>query len=313
MMYEHLPVMLDEVLDGLQPRPGGSYIDCTLGGGGHSSAILARSDPDGRLLGLDADPDALAAASRRLEQYIDAGRCIIVETNFDNIGQVARRYGFAGVDGILFDLGISSWQVDALQRGFSFNSPTLDMRFNQAGSQPSAADLVNTLDEAELADLLWQYGEEPRSRAIARAIVRQRSSAPFTAATELANLVARVAGGRHGGTHPATRTFQALRIAVNRELEILPGAIEQAIQLLKPGGRLAIITFHSLEDRIVKRTLRAAVESDRLTLINKHVISPSESELARNRRARSAKLRIAERAAPVERRRRARIRWYRQE
>lgn len=314
MSFQHISVLLEEAVAGLLPQPGGRYIDCTTGGGGHSSELLARSSPTGQLLGLDADPDAIRAAHLRLAQYIEARRCTLVQTNFDNLYATAMAHGFTAVDGILFDLGISSWQVDARDRGFSFESPNLDMRFDPTGSQPSAADLVNTLSEAELADIIWRLGEEPRSRAIARAIVRRREIAPITGAVELAELVGRAAGGRRGGTHPATRTFQALRIAVNRELEILPEAMAAAVRLLKDGGRLAVITFHSLEDRIVKRALREAVAGGDVRAVNKHVIVPSEEEAARNRRARSAKLRIVERTGketPVSvlHKRRGRITW----
>ncbi len=296
--YQHVSVLPAEVLAGLQPRPGGRYIDGTLGGGGHAQALLAASAPDGRLLGIDADPAALAAAGARLAPF--GGRVALAHGNFRAIGELARQHGFTQVDGILLDLGVSSHQLDTAERGFSFNADApLDMRLDPTEGA-TAADLVNELPEIELADLIYRYGEERGSRRVARLIVEARRRHPIERTTELAEIVARALGGRHGKIHPATRTFQALRIAVNRELESLETALPQAVELLAPGGRLAVIAFHSLEDRIVKLFFRAESGygggvGDRLAIITKKPIEAGEAEARTNPRSRSAKLRVAER------------------
>ncbi|HEX9371439.1 MAG TPA: 16S rRNA (cytosine(1402)-N(4))-methyltransferase RsmH [Roseiflexaceae bacterium] len=298
--FRHVPVLLNEVVAGLAPRSGGRYVDGTLGGGGHAAAILDRSAPDGRLLGIDADPAALAAAGARLAGF--AGRATLVHGNFRDLGWLAREHGFAQVDGLLLDLGVSSHQLDTPERGFSFavDAP-LDMRLDPTGGE-TAADLVNGTPEGELADLIYRYGEERGSRRIARLIVEARRKRLIATTGELADLVARALGGRRGKIHPATRTFQALRIAVNRELESLEMALPQAVELLAPGGRLAVIAFHSLEDRIVKLFFRAesgygGAGRGRLQIITKKPIEASEEENRTNSRSRSAKLRIAERVA----------------
>ncbi len=304
-----------ETLDGVAPRPGGRYIDGTLGGGGHTALLLERSTPDGRVLAIDADPAALerartGAADPRLAVAVAAGRLLLCHGNFARMGAFATEADFAPVDGIVLDLGLSSDQLADRTRGFSFaGDAPLDMRFDTTRGQ-TAADLVNTLDEAELADLLWRYGEERRSRAIARRIVETRRRAPLERADELARLVAAVVHGRPGGIHPATRTFQALRIAVNDELGSLEAVLPAAVDLLRPGGRLAIISFHSLEDRIVKRFFQAEERgcvcppelpacvcgrAPRLRILTRHPVTAGAEELARNPRARSAKLRVAER------------------
>ncbi len=299
----HVPVLYQEVINGLQPRPGGRYIDGTVGAGGHAGGVLAASSPDGRVLGLDADPEALAVARERLAPYGE--RFVLAHADFRELGRVARRHGFDPVDGILLDLGLSSLQLDAPERGFAFQEEgPLDMRFDP--SQPTtAADLVNRLPEAELADLIYRYGEEPASRRIARAIVARR---PVQTTAELAEIVRRAVPG-HYKRHPATRTFQALRIAVNEELESLSAVLPQAVELLKPGGRLAVITFHSLEDRLVKDFLRKEARGCHcppetptcvcghvatLRILTRHPIQPGDAEVQRNPRSRSAKLRIAE-------------------
>lgn len=309
----HVPVLLDETLDLLSPKPGGTYIDCTLGGGGHAEAILERSSPDGRLLGLDADPRTLPIAERRLSRF--SGRFVLVHANFSNLEGVARWNGFATVDGILFDLGVSSYQLDLAERGFSFRTDApLDMRFDP--SQPTtAADLVNTLDADELASLLFRYGEEPRARAISRAIVEARRRKPIQTGGELAAIVERVVPrGRadRKRVHPATQTFMALRLAVNRELETLEVALPQATELLRPGGRIVVISFHSLEDRIVKRFFADAARGcicppelpvcacgrePTLRVLTRKVVMSSVEEQRRNPRSRSARLRAAERLA----------------
>jgi 16S rRNA (cytosine1402-N4)-methyltransferase len=306
----HVTVLPDETLDLLAPRPGGRYIDGTLGGGGHTALLLARSAPDGRVLGIDADPAALDRARLRLSSEVEAGRLVLARGNFAALADLAGDAGFAPVDGILLDLGLSSDQLADRARGFSFAADApLDMRFDPARGQ-SAAELVNTLDEADLADLIYRYGEERRSRAIARRIVAQRGRAPIERSGELARLVESVIRGRPGGIHPATRTFQALRIAVNDELGSLEAALPAALDTLRPGGRIAVISFHSLEDRIVKhffqaeergcvcpRELPACVcgRSPRLRILTRHPVTAGEAELAANPRARSAKLRAAER------------------
>ena len=299
----HTPVLLTEVLECLQIEPGGHYIDATTGAGGHSRAILLASAPAGCLLCIDTDPRALDKARHNLADF--ASRISFANANFSELEAVAVKNGFGQVDGILLDLGVSSLQLDNAERGFSFQKEgPLDMRLSGQGS--SAADLVNNLPETELADIIWKYGEERQSRRIARAIVRNR---PLHRSTELAQLIVQVKG-RKGKIHPATKTFQALRIAVNRELDALEAALPQAVKLLVPGGRLAVIAFHSLEDRVVKvffrtesRTCICPPEAlvcicnhkASLRIWNRKVIMPSDKEKAENRRSRSAKLRIAER------------------
>ena len=307
---QHVPVMPDEVLAALAVHPGGRYIDGTLGGGGHTALLLDRSAPDGRVLGIDADSAALARVAERLAVETASGRLLLRQGNFAELKRLAAEADFLPVDGVLLDLGLSSDQLADSDRGFSFavDAP-LDMRFDAARGQ-TAADLVNGLEEAELANLLWHYGEERRSRAIARRIVQARQRAPLTRTSELARLVAGVIAGRPGGIHPATRTFQALRIAVNDELASLEAALPQAVEALAPGGRLAVISFHSLEDRIVKTFIRAEARgcvcppelpecvcghTPRLRDLARHPIEARPEEVAANPRARSARLRVAER------------------
>ena len=304
----HVSVLLDEVLTGLKLRPGAAAIDCTVGGGGHTAHILAQTAPTGRVLGLDADPDAITRVTHRFAAEIAAGRLTLVQSPFEEVASVAERVGFAKVDAILLDLGVSSFQFDQPERGFSLMQPgPLDMRFDPE-QIPSAADIVNEWPERELADLIFQFGEERHSRRIARYLVQQR---PITTTQQLAEIVTRAVGGRHGERlHPATRTFQALRIAVNRELEQLTNVLPQALSLLHPGGRLAVISFHSLEDRIVKQWAQAEATNfvhdrmhplggvDRtptLQIVTRKPITPSDIEIEQNPRSRSAKLRIIER------------------
>jgi 16S rRNA (cytosine1402-N4)-methyltransferase len=297
--FEHTPALLNEVIAGLAPQTGGRYIDGTLGGAGHAAAILEASAPDGRLLGIDADPAALAAGRIRLAPY--GGRAVLAHGNFRDLAQHVRANGFEPADGILLDLGVSSHQLDTPERGFSFMADApLDMRMDPTGGE-TAADLVDELAESELADLIYRYGEERGSRRIARAIAAARRTGRIATTGALAEIVARALGGRHGKIHPATRTFQALRIAVNRELESLESALPQAVELLAPGGRLAVIAFHSLEDRIVKQFFRAesgyggAAGPSHLRIITQKPIEAGPTEAHANPRARSAKLRIAER------------------
>jgi len=288
----HTPVLQEETIEALAVQPGGRYIDCTLGTGGHAAAILEHSSPGGQLLGIDADPGAMKAARSRLEAY--SGSTVLVNQNFINLKDICNKYHFFPVHGILFDLGLSSLQLNGNGRGFSFrhDSP-LDMRLNPH-QQVTAADIVNSLSETELARVIKTFGEESRSNRIAQYIVRQR---PIKTTFELAEIVEQATGGRRGRIHPATRTFLALRITVNQELEHLKAALEQAVDLLGLGGRLVVISYHSLEDRIVKQFTHqeASGDSPRLKLVNKKVITPSLAEIQFNPRSRSAKLRAAER------------------
>ena len=303
----HTPVLLAECLEGLAVHPGGRYIDGTVGGGGHTEAILQRSAPTGKVLGLDADPAAIRRVELRLGAQIDQGRLLLVHTAFERMATVAAEQAFGPVDGILLDLGLSSFQLETPQRGFAFtNDGPLDMRFDPTGSE-SAADILNRWDVDEIADVIYRYGEERMSRRIARAIVANR---PLVTTGQLAALVEKAVGGRRGRRiHPATRTFQALRIAVNDELGQLERTLAQSLDLLAPGGRIAVISFHSLEDRIVKVWMRdesrdavpdptsiygRREREPRLSIVTRRPARASSEEIARNPRSRSAKLRIAE-------------------
>lgn len=301
---EHVPVLYREVLEAMQPRPGCRYVDATVGAGGHAAGILSASAPDGRLLGLDADPEAIRYAQEALGIYSD--RVVLQVANFRQIGVVAPAFGFGEVDGILMDLGLSSRQLGQTSRGFSFSQDgPLDMRIDPSCG-PAAADLVNHLSEAELADLFWRFGEERYSRRIARAIVAAR---PLTTTGQLAEVVSRTVGRREK-IHPATRVFQALRIVVNDELEALSQALPQARDLLRPGGRMAVIAFHSLEDRLVKRFFLEEVRDclcapeapvcvcqhkATMRVLTRKPIRPADKEIAANPPSRSARLRVAER------------------
>ncbi len=281
--FVHTPVLYREVVEQLQVRSGGLYLDLTLGGGGHSRLILEAA-ADVRLVGVDQDEMAIAAATQHLEGF--ASQVTIRRTNFAKFNPGKVRF-----DGILADLGVSSAQFDIADRGFSFrNAAPLDMRMDQS-QDLDAAEIINTWDEKELADIFYQYGEERLSRRIAKQIVEQR---PFETTTGLAYTVAGCfpAAARRGRIHPATRVFQALRIAVNRELDVLETLLEKAPLWLNPGGRIAFISFHSLEDRMVKHRLR---ESDDLRVLTKKPILPQDDEVEMNVRSRSAKLRVAER------------------
>ncbi len=288
----HTPVLLEEVLTWLSPRPGGTYVDATVGLGGHAEAILERILPGGRLIGLDRDPEAIAVARERLSRF--QGAFQLVHADFADLRKVLQDLGIGQVQGVLMDLGVSVLQLTSPHRGFSFSLPgPLDMRMDPS-SPVTAADLVNRLSEQELADLLRHYGEEPFARRIARAIVRRR---PIYTTQELREAVAQAVPRRAWPRRidVATRTFQALRIAVNRELEALEQALPQAVEVLSPGGRLVVISFHSLEDRIVKQFLRRA---EGLRVLTPKPVRPSREEVRRNPRARSARLRAAERITP---------------
>ncbi len=301
----HTPVLYQQVLEALRPRPRGRYIDATVGAGGHAAGILEASAPDGQLLGIDLDPMALALAEERLARFGE--RVHLVRASFADLDRHAAALGWGQVDGVLFDLGLSSMQLEAAHRGFSFQREgPLDMRFDPR-AEVTAADVVNRLSETELADLLWRYGEERQARRVARAILAAR---PIETTTQLAEVIARALGRSSSRTHPATRTFQALRIAVNRELEALEQGLEAVLRVLAPGGRLVVIAFHSLEDRLVKTFFRresrdclcppeqplcACGHLATLRVLTRRPVRPGAEEVARNPRARSARLRAAER------------------
>jgi len=304
----HIPVLTAEVLTGLNIRPGAWTIDGTLGGGGHTAQILAQSAPAGRVLGLDSDPAAIRRVGTKFADAQASGRLIAIASNFAEMATIAQTHAFAPVDAILLDLGVSSFQLETAERGFSFrHDGPLDMRFDPTHGT-SAADIVNTWPEKELADLIYQYGEESRSRRIARYLAAHR---PFHTTAELAQAIEQAVGGRRGSRiHPATLVFQALRIAANRELESLAAVLPQALPLLKRGGRLAVISFHSLEDRIVKQWMQREASSyvrdamsvygghtrtPTLTIVTPKPITATAQEIADNPRSRSAKLRVAER------------------
>ncbi|UCB43831.1 MAG: 16S rRNA (cytosine(1402)-N(4))-methyltransferase RsmH [Dehalococcoidales bacterium] len=301
----HTPVLVREVIEALAVQPGGRYIDCTVGGGGHAIAILENSSPGGQLLGLDADPDAIVVARVRLKAYCET--TLLRNENFANLLSIAEEHGFYPVNGILFDLGLSSFQLSSDARGFSFQRESaLDMRLSPE-QEATAEDIINQLPETELAHLIRTYGEETYSHKIAHRIVEER---PIKTTLQLARTIELAVGGRRGKIHPATKTFQALRIVVNRELQYLEAGLEQALGLLGFGGRLVVISYHSLEDRIVKQfTQRESSDcictpdipvcicghKASLSLVNKRVITPTADEVQLNPRSRSAKLRAAER------------------
>lgn len=319
MQTQHVPVMLAEVLQYLQPRPGGHYIDGTLGGGGHTEAILARSAPDGKVLGIDTDSQALERVKEHLFESVSNGRLVLAYGNFAELARIVDEAGFVSIQGVLLDLGFSSHQMDDPQRGFSFSADgPLDMRLDRS-QVVTAADLVNSASEQELADIFWRYGEEHRSRQIARRIVHARTRGAITTTAQLAALIAAGVPYKAGAIHPATRAFQALRIAVNHELERLETALPQILDILSKrehdaggsgeAGRMVIISFHSLEDRIVKEFMRREAtdcicpprtpvcvcgHKARLRLLTKKPVTPTEEEVHTNPRARSAKLRAAE-------------------
>jgi len=313
MTEGHLPVLAEEVVTMLAPAPGSLQIDATLGGGGHTERILEASSPDGRLLGIDADGAAIARVRARLDRFGE--RLVLRQANFRELGVVAPAAGFGQVDGLLLDLGLSSYQLADQERGFSFRtSGRLDMRFDTSRGAP-AADLLAHLDARELTDLFTRFGEEPFAARIARAIVHARETEQIETADQLAGLVERVVPGTPRGrrkVHPATRVFQALRIAVNAELDALQEVLASGMDLLRPGGRLVVLSYHSLEDRIVKRFIAAERKgctcppevpvcvcgrNPRLRRVGPPSITPSAAEVAANPRSRSARLRAAERLA----------------
>ena len=291
--YPHRPVLVEEVLRQLEPRPDGVVVDATLGAGGHAEAILEASSPSGRLLGLDRDEGALAVARERLHRFGDRVR--LRQGSFADLSEHLDREGFTKLNGVVADLGLSSAQLDEGERGFAFSAEgPLDMRFDRSTGD-TAAELINRLDEKELADVIFNFGEERKSRAIARRIVQRR---PIDTTAELRRAVHSVLGpARRGGIDPATRTFQALRIAVNHELEALDAFLENAAERLAPGGRLVVISYHSLEDRAVKWAFREKKDSESFRVLTRKPVRAGEDEIAQNRRARSAKLRALERVS----------------
>ena len=319
MQTGHIPVMLEEVLNFLQPKANGYYVDGTLGGGGHAEAILERSDPGGRVLGIDSDAQALERAERRLAEAVQNGRLVLVHGNFAELARIVDEAGFvSSVDGILLDLGFSSYQMDDPDRGLSFSADgPLDMRLDQS-QELTAADLINNASEQELADIFWRYGDETRSRQIAWRIVRERGRGPITRTSQLARLASAGVSYKPGMIHPATRVFQALRIAVNSELKRLEAVLPQIVEVLRrgkkgntggDGGRMVIISFHSLEDRLVKRFMRREAmdcicppgipvcvcnHKASLRILTPKPLTPTKQEVLDNPRARSAKLRAAE-------------------
>ena len=305
---EHIPVMLKEVIESLRCKPGGIYVDGTVGLGGHALAILQRIQPDGLLIGIDRDKESLDKADERLKTYAESVR--LVHDNYKNMPLILNNLASGPVDGILVDLGVSSYQLLSDERGFSIQSDThLDMRMDRS-QRWTAADIVNNTPEGELADLIYRYGEEKLSRRIASAIARERSIEPITSCSQLSEIISRTIKGRGRQTiHPATRTFQALRIAVNQELEGLEEFLVEAAGFLKTGGRIVTIAFHSLEDRIVKKTFRrlsgqcvceappelcTCPRQAEGRLVHSRPTTPNRGELAVNPRARSARLRVLE-------------------
>jgi len=287
-MAPHIPVLLDEVLQYLNPQPDGRYIDATFGAGGHTRELLERSSPGGRVLAIDRDESAIEQGRTGLQSF--GSRLVFAKANFRDIAVVAPENGFADPDGVLADIGVSSMMLDDAERGFSFmRDGPLDMRMD--ASQPlTAAEVVNTYGEKEIANIIFNFGEERRSRQIANSIVRSR---PLARTTDLTRSIERVLGGhRFGKIHPATRTFQALRIFVNDELKSLEAFLDSSMKLLRPGGRLVLISFHSLEDRIVKNKFRAPVVPG--IALTKKVVTATDDEVSRNPRARSARLRAWE-------------------
>ena len=302
---QHIPVMVPEILKYLEVSSGGRYIDCTLGEGGHTKSLLEASNPGGEVLGIDADHEAIEVSKNRLEEYGE--RFIYDNSNFKNIKKIAMKSKFVPCHGILFDLGVSSLQLDKESRGFSFRRKApLDMRFS-INQTLTAQDVLNTFSESEISDILYQYGEERQSRKIAKLIIENR---PLSNADELSDLIKKNIRQTNYKINPSTKTFQALRIYINEELNSLSQALEQSLEILGVGGRMAVISYHSLEDRIVKNFFKKEskycicppniTECDcghfpKLKIITKKPVSPSQSEIDANKRSRSAKLRVVER------------------
>ncbi len=295
-IHYHTPVMLDEIIGYLNLKPGKTIVDATIGTAGHSMAIVERITPGGRLIAIDRDEDSLAVSRQRLGRFADS--TTLVHGNFVDLDMILKDLNVKKIDGIIFDLGISSFQLDDPQRGFSFQSEgPLDMRLDRT-SYISAYDLINNLNEEEISALLWNFGEERWHNRIAHLLVQERQKHPIATTSELVSIVARSIPQRfrhrHYRIHPATRTFQAVRIAVNREIEIIESAINKAIAFLEKRARICVISFHSLEDRAVKHTFRAAKAEGALRLITPKPLTPTEAEIEDNPSSRSSKLRVAE-------------------
>ncbi len=308
--FSHTPVLLEECMEKLNVHPGGVYLDCTMGAAGHSEEILRRSSPDGRLVALDQDDDALAAGRKRLAPY--GSRVQIVKANFSHLAEVLDELGVDKLDGVLFDIGVSSYQLDEAERGFSYmQDAPLNMKMDRNGAGMTAAELLASCPEEELARILYEYGEEKWAKRIAKFIVERRQEAPLQTTGELVSVIkaAIPAGAREAGQHPAKRSFQAIRIAVNDELNVLREGLRAAVDRLAPGGRICIITFHSLEDRIVKEEFKRLSTACTcppefpvcvcggkavVKLIGRKPVVAGAEELAANPRSRSAKLRTAE-------------------
>ena len=309
MEFHHIPVLLNQTVDNMAIKPSGIYVDCTLGGGGHSKAVISKLGPEGVLIGIDQDVSAVEAASQALGEH--SARFEAVHSSFGKITEILHGFGIEEIDGVLFDLGVSSYQLDTKERGFSYKlDAPLDMRMDKTNGL-TAGYLVNNLGEAELADIIWRYGEERWAKRIAQFIVERREEEPIKTTGQLVEVIkaAVPAGARREGPHPAKRTFQALRIEVNNELNVLKTTLVKAVQLLKQGGRIAVITFHSLEDRIVKEQFRMMAKGCEcppgfpvcicgkkplIHIVTKRPIVPAAQEININPRARSAKLRIGE-------------------
>ncbi len=293
----HIPVMLREVIDYLDLAPGKIIVDATIGTGGHSLEILKKITPGGRLIGLDRDENSLAVCRQRLSEF--NGSYELVHANFVDLDQVLEKLGITGIDGIVFDLGISTYQLKDIERGFSFQEEgPLDMRMDKS-SYITAYDLLNNLDEREISSILWNLGQERWHNRIARLLVQERRAEPISTTRQLADLVMRAIPYRYRKSyyriHPATRTFQAVRIAVNRELEILESAVKKAVAILKKKAKICVISFHSLEDRAIKHTFRALKAEGLIEIITAKPMTPVDSEVAANPSSRSSKFRVAER------------------
>lgn len=291
---EHIPVMKDEIIEYLSPKENENFIDATVGGAGHAKIILEKTAPRGILLGLDLSGEALLAAKKKLAKFED--RIIFLsQENFANLKGEVKKFNFKNIKGALFDLGLSDYLLEESKRGFSFRrDEKLDMRFNPEVKKKTAADLLNTLSERELQKIFWELGEERYARRIARKIIRRRRTKKFETTTDLVGAVLRVKPKRKKGGHVARKVFQALRIAVNNELENLEKGLQSALKILAPGGRIAVISFHSLEDRIVKNFFKENHKQGVLKIITKKPLGPQEGEIRKNPKARSAKLRVAE-------------------
>jgi len=307
--FEHVPVLLDEIIEILNPQPGEVFVDCTMGGGGHSKAIVSRILPGGKLIGIDQDINAVEAAKKNLKDFHD--HIIFVHSNYERLNDIIIEYSPQGIDGILFDLGVSSHQLDEKERGFSYmQDAPLDMRMDK-NAHFSAWDLINNFSEEEIAKIIWDYGEEKWAKRIARFIVKARENHSIDTTGELVEIIkaAIPAGARKDGPHPAKRTFQAIRIAVNRELEVLENTLDTALNWLKKGGRMGVISFHSLEDRIVKEKFKYWAQDcicppelpvcqcnkrSMIKILTRKPVTAGKRELENNPRSRSAKFRAAE-------------------